>query len=245
VINDTMFDVAADGSFEIALGGPAQARNWLVLPENANRITTRHYFEEETFAAADDLRHVPLSIEIVGGERRPIETPNDRSIAAGVRRVAGFLRARTIGMPPMANREQPAFVSRVPNVFPKPVKPGSLGLAAFDAAYSMAPYVIGPDQALVLTGRWPQCRCGYVCLWTRHSMTYDYVNRRVGLNRKQTRLEPDGSFRMVIAHRDPGVPNWLDSEGRPFGMVFWRYFLPEGEVDTPQAKVVPFAEIAR
>ena len=79
VINDTMFDVAADGSFEIALGGPAQPRNWLVLPENANRITTRHYFEEETFAAADDLRHVPLSIEIVGGERRPIETP-ERSI---------------------------------------------------------------------------------------------------------------------------------------------------------------------
>ena len=55
----------------------------------------------------------------------------------------------------------------------------------------------------------------------------------------------DGSIRIVLAHRDPGVPNWLDSEGRPFGIVFWRYFLPEGEIETPEAKVVPFSEIAR
>jgi hypothetical protein len=245
VLNDTMFDVAADGSFEVVLGGPASPRNWIALPENANRITTRHYFEDESYGAADDLRHVPLSIEVVGGDRRPLVTPNDATIAAGIRRTANFVRARTLGMPPMANREQPPFVSKLPNQFAKPVKPGAFALAAFDAAYSLAPYVIGPDQALVMTGRWPACRSGYVCLWTRHQMTYDYVNRRVGLNRKQTRLEPDGSFRMVLAHRDPGVPNWIDTEGRPFGLVFWRYFLPEGEIETPQAKVVPFAEIAR
>ena len=61
----------------------------------------------------------------------------------------------------------------------------------------------------------------------------------------RVRSEPDGSFRMIIAHRDPGVPNWLDTEGRPFGMVFWRFMLPEGEIETPQAQVVPFAEVAR
>ncbi len=245
VINDTMFDVALDGSFEITLGGPARARGWLALPENANRLTTRHYFEEERFGAADDLRHVPLSIEVIDGERRALATPSDASISAGIRRVANFVRARSLGMPPMANREQPAFVSKVPNVFPQPVRPGAFTLAAFDAAYSMAPYLIGPDQALLITGRWPKCRSGHVCLWTRHQMTYDFANRPVGLNRKQTQLEPDGSFRMWIAHRDPGVPNWMDSEGRPFGMVFWRFFLHEGEIETPQATLVPFAEIAR
>lgn len=244
VINDTMFDVSDEGAFEITLGGPEQARNWLPLPEDANRITTRHYFEEEETAAADDLRSVPLTIEVIGGDQQPVRPPDDASVAEGLRRVAGFVRARTLGMPPMANREQPAFVSTTPNEFPPPVKPGGLGLAAFDAAYSMAPYVIGPDQALVIDARWPDCRSGYVCLWTRHQMTYDYVNRQVGLNRKQTTLEPDGSFRIVIAHQDPGCPNWLDSEGRPFGIVFWRYFLPEGEIETPRARVVSFDEVA-
>jgi len=107
-----MFDVGPDGAFEITLGGPAKARGWLALPENANRITTRHYFEEEKTAAADDLRSVPLSIDVIGGERRPIETPNDASVAAGIRRVAGFVRARTVGMPPMMKQEPPAFLSK-------------------------------------------------------------------------------------------------------------------------------------
>jgi len=56
----------------------------------------------------------------------------------------------------------------------------------------MAPYVIGPDQALVFTGRWPRCRFANVSLWNRHMMTFDYANRRVSLNRRQTQLEKDG-----------------------------------------------------
>ena len=112
-----------------------------------------------------------------------------------------------------------------------------------DIAYTMAPYVIGPDQALVITGRFPECRFANVCLWNRFIQSYDFNNRRISLNRKQTVLEADGSFRMVIAHRDPGVPNWLDTEGRPFGMVYWRFLLPEGEVETPRAEVVDFASL--
>jgi hypothetical protein len=244
VINDTQFDVAADGSFEFAVGGPERARNWLPLPDDAYALTTRHYFEEKHCVAADDSRVVPLSIEVIGDSPVP-PAPSDASTAIGLRRVAGFVRARTIGMPPLANREQPAFVSKVPNNFPKPVKPGAMGLAAFDAAYSMAPYVIGPDQALVMTARWPKCRCANVDLWTRHQMTYDYANRQVTLNRAQVKLDADGSFRVVIAHENPGVPNWLDSEGRPFGLVFWRFMLPEGEIETPRAEVVKWSEVAR
>lgn len=244
VINDTQLDIAADGSFEIALGGPERARNWLPLPDDAYALTTRHYFEEKHCVAADPTRFIPLTIEVVGGSPAPA-APSDASVAAGIRRVLGFVRDRTIGMPPMANREQPAFVSKVPNQFPKPAKPGAMGLAAFDAAYSMAPYLIAPDQALVITARWPKCRAANVDLWTRHQMTYDYANRQVSLNRAQTQYEADGSFRVVIAHRDPGLPNWLDSEGRPFGVVFWRYMLPEGEIETPQASVVKLGDIAR
>ena len=243
VINDSGFDVRPDGSFEIFLGGPARGRNWLALPADACRLTTRHYFEEERCAAADPSKHIAMEIECLDRVGPP-EPPNDANVAAGLRRVANFVRARTLEMPPPGKRQQPAFVSSVPNAFPAPIKPGDFGLAAADAAYSMAPYVIGPDQALVMTGRWPSCRCANVDLWNRHQQTYDYVNRRVSLNRRQTQLDPDGSFRMVIAHRDPGVPNWLDTEGRAFGMVFWRFMLPDGPIETPQAKVVPFAEVA-
>jgi len=244
VINDTQFDVAPDGRFEVLLGGPPRPRNWIALPADASRVTTRHYYEEESCAAADPSKHPALSIEVQGRVARPTP-PNDANVAEGLRRVANFVRARTLEMPPPGKRIQPAFVSTTPNQFPAPVPPAGLGLAALDACYSMAPYLLGNDQALVMRGRWPACRCANVDLWNRFQQTFDYANRQVTRNRKQTKLEPDGSFRIVIAHEDPGVPNWLDTEGRPFGMVFWRFFLAEGPIETPRAEVVPLAELKR
>lgn len=237
VINDTQFDVGPDGSFEIRVGGPARDRNWLPLEPGSSRVTTRHYFEDDEPAGANAALEPGLEIEVVDPGPPP-PPPDDASVAAGIRRVSGFVAARTIDQRPMAESALPPFVSIVPNQFPAPVRPGDFGLAAFDAAYSMAPYVIGPDQALVLTGRWPTCRFANVCLWTRHQQTYDYTSRTVSLNRKQTRLEADGSFRIAVAHRDPRMPNWLDTEGRAFGMVFWRFMLPDGEIATPRAELV-------
>jgi hypothetical protein len=165
-------------------------------------------------------------------------------LAAGIRRVSNAVRSRTLGMPPMANGVLPDFVSLTPNEFPVPQPPGDFGLAAFDAHYSMAPFFIGPDEALVITGLWPECRFGNVCLWNRFQQTLDYRSRSVSLNRAQTELEADGSFRMILSHSDPGQPNWLDTEGNPFGLVFWRFFLVTGDVETPQAQVVKLADLA-
>ena len=242
VINDTQFDVDREGRFEVLLGGPPQPRNWIALPPDASRVTTRHYYEEESCAAADPDKQPALAIEVLDRVGPPTP-PNDANVAEGLRRVANFVRARTLEMPPPGKRVQPAFVSTTPNQFPAPCSPAGLGLAALDACYSMAPYVLAPDQALVMRGRWPACRSANVDLWNRFQQTFDYANRQVTLNRRQTRLEPDGSFRIVIAHEDPGVPNWLDTEGRPFGMVFWRFFLPEGPIETPRAEVVPLAQL--
>jgi len=136
-------------------------------------------------------------------------------------------------------------MSVVPNVFPVPVTPGNFGLAAADAHYSMAPFLIGPDEALVMIGRWPDCRFANVCLWNRFQQTFDYLNRVVSLNRTQTEADSDGRFRMILAHEDPGLPNWLDTEGDSFGLVFWRFFLVDGDVDTPQAEVVKLADIRK
>jgi hypothetical protein len=235
-LNDTQFDVDADGRFEVFLGGPPRERNWIALDADGSRITTRHYWEQERSPAIPPIPDVALDIEVLG-DVAPLPPPSDQSVAAGLRRVARYVRSRSLEQTKPGEGDQPAFVSREPNVFPKPVTPGTHALAAFDAAYSMAPYVLGPDEALWVTARWPACRCANVSLWNRHLQTYDYAHRRVSLNRAQTTLDPDGSFTMVVAHRDPGVPNWLDTEGRPFGMVFWRYFLPEGEIATPQATI--------
>jgi hypothetical protein len=188
--------------------------------------------------AGDLNRSVPMYIEALEPAPAP-PPPNDASVAAAIRRAANFLRSTTVGMGAPGERQPPDFVSTTPNQFNPPVKPGDFALAAIDAAYTMAPYVLGPDEALVMRGRWPECRCANVALWNRHLQTFDYSNRQVSLNRRQTKLEDDGSFRMVLARRDPGVVNWIDTEGRPFGMVFWRFMLPEGDIETLRTEVVP------
>jgi hypothetical protein len=244
VINDTEIDIDSDGSFTVYLGGEPRERNWLALGENASRVTTRHYFEHAAPAAMDPTLEPTMQIECLS----EIETPepvDDASVSAGIRRVCNMIRSRTLDMPLMANVPQPEFVSITPNAFPKPIPPGTYGLAAADAHYSMAPFLLGPDEALVMTGRWPECRFANVCLWNRFQQTFDYVNRPVSLNRTQTQADADGRFEMILAHEDPGLPNWLDTQGNPFGLVFWRFFLVEGEVETPTATIVKLADLRK
>ena len=243
VLNDNDIDVDADGSYEIAIGGSETSRNRLSVPSDGGRITTRHYFEWPTSAAASQSLHVPLTIEAVDPPAPPARW-DDARVAAALQRVINHVRSKTLEAP-SPGQVRPSWVSTVPNTFPAPEKPGAMGFAAADAAYSMAPFALGADEALVITGRWPECRFANVCLWNRFGQMFDYVNRTVSRNRANTTLEADGSFRMVVAHRDPGVPNWLDTEGRSSGSIFWRFFLPEGPIETPRAEVVRFADLAR
>ena len=244
VINDTSFDVDVDGRFEVFLGGEPRPRSWLDLPEGSGSVSIRHYFEEAAYAAADPGKVPAMHIEVVGGDGAPPPRPNDDTVAAGIRRVTTFVRNLTVDRPPALASQPRSWVSKVPNEFPTPDKPVDLGLAALDAAYAMAPFLIGPDEALVIRARWPQCRYGNVCLWNRHLQTFDYASRSISLNRAQTDADADGRFTAVIAHTDPGVGNWLDTEGRPFGIAYWRFMLPEGDIETPRAELVPLAELA-
>ncbi len=244
VINDTEIDVDANGNFTVYLGGEPKKRNWLLLTEDASRVTTRHYFEFATPAALDPARVPIMNIECVSDTGTPPPS-DDESVSAGIRRVCNMVRTRTLEMPQLMGSEMPAFMSTTPNVLPEPQTPGNFGLAAADAHYSMAPFLLAADEALVMTGKWPECRFGNVCLWNRFQQTFDYANRSVSLNREQTAADGDGRFTMILAHEDPGLPNWLDTEGNAFGLVFWRFLLVDGSVETLETKVVKVADIRK
>ena len=113
-----------------------------------------------------------------------------------------------------------------------------IGYAAADNAYLQARYDLGPDQALVMRGRFPRCRFANVVIWNHRLQTPPYRYRNVSLNRNQIQYEADGSYRVVIAHRDPGVPNWIDTAGQTTGMIFWRFLLPQEQTLPVEAEVV-------
>ena len=248
--NDRELEVARDGSYELVLARERPRgvpdRRFVALAPDAVSVTSRHYFENATCAQLDPTLRVPLSIE-------PLERPapaaplDDATIAARMRSVVRFVREATLGMPPRDPAQQPAWVSVVPNQLgvPELYAPAESAWGAVDNAYSMGPFLLGPDSALVMEGRLPECSFANVVLWNRFMQSLDYRDRAISLNRRQMTLGPDGSFRIAIAPSDPGIRDWLDTGGRPFGMIFWRFLLPTGPFEPIRTRVVPVNEVAK
>src|SRR5690606_31917157 len=104
----------------------------------------------------------------------------------------------------------------------------SNGLAA--ARYAFGFWNLQPDEALVLETTIPNAR--YWSFQLYEMGTYeliDIVEHQSSLNQKQVTVDPDGMVRVVLAHRDPGVANWLDTANRPVGQFTYRFFWATGD----------------
>ena len=75
----------------------------------------------------------------------------------------------------------------------------------------------------------------------------DYANHQSSLNGFQVEPDDDGVFRYVVAHRDPGLPNWIDTTGQREGFLTprWAYSEtpPKDQWPTIAARKVAFDEI--
>lgn len=111
------------------------------------------------------------------------------------------------------------------------------------ANYAMAIFNLAEDEALVLEldefpdGVYWSFQLGDV--WSR---SLNYMYRQTSINMAQAKADSDGGFRAVIAHRDPGVANWLDTTGRRQGTIVFRNYRTSRE-PVPKSKVVKFAQL--
>lgn len=248
-VNHTALRHDDDGTYEITVSPEpppdSHTGNWITTEPDAHSIVTRHYFEHVDPAAADPDVHVSLRIDPVV-DPGPAPPWTEALLADRLAAVAGYVRSKTLGTTPPDQMGDIPFVSRTPNVLPQPFSFRDAGievLGAVDAHYSMGPYELGPDEALVMEGTIPAAAFVNVMLWNRHMQTYEYRSHQTSLNRQQLQLGPDGRYRVVIAHRDPGVPNWLDTEGHAAGSIFWRFFLAEERPSPIECAVVPISSL--
>lgn len=63
------------------------------------------------------------------------------------------------------------------------------------------------------------------------------------LNGQQTEYLDDGSVVDIVAHRDPGILNWLDTGDHGVGLIPNRW-VSAAESPTPQEKLMKFNELA-
>lgn len=112
--------------------------------------------------------------------------------------------------------------------------------------YSGGVYELGPDEALVIEIHVPvePAYSGFHLsnLWGE---SHDYANRLTSINGFQAERDADGAIRYVVAHADPGVPNWLDTTGLDTGFMSLRWTYSDTPDELPSRKVskVRFEEI--
>jgi hypothetical protein len=99
-------------------------------------------------------------------------------------------------------------------------------------------FQLADGEALEVTGRPPDTRYWSLLLMSRWMESLDTSFHTTILNCSQVELEDDGTFRILVADRDPGVANWLDTAGHRQGYVLFRWMQATG-ITRPEFRVVP------
>ena len=121
--------------------------------------------------------------------------------------------------------------------------PGGLATQYSSAGH----FELTPDQALVIT--LPATDAPYLgfqlgSLWY---VSLDYINHQTSLNGTQAQVDADGKIRIVVADRNPGVTNWVETLGHRKGFLQFRWQRVSRELteaDGPTVELVGIDEVA-
>jgi hypothetical protein len=109
-------------------------------------------------------------------------------------------------------------------------------------AYGMGNFHCDEGEAVIVEFEPPDCQHWGVALANWYWECIDFGTRQSSLNGHQARLDADGRFRAVVAHQDPGVPNWLDTAGNAKGTLTAR-FLNADRAPEPVFRRLPVEEV--
>jgi hypothetical protein len=235
-IRNDELDCDADGNFELFIGPDEQPGNWLATPPQADTIVSRQFF-----ADWDNETRAEFEIELVSphpsdaGAHLLVATP-DR-VVRQLDAVGTWLEANTKFWIDVEVLGQGAK----PNAFDDATVKSEMG-GAQENINAWGHFDLAPEEALIVEATPAEAR-----YWSLHAGNFwweslDYASRHTSLNDHQAVLDDDGVFRAVVAHRDPGVPNWLDTMGHTKGPLLFRWVVADHGPATV-TKVVPFDDI--
>jgi hypothetical protein len=211
-LDHTDLDVAPDGSFEVIASQQRVPGNWLRLVPDSSMILVR-----QTFA---DRRHetaAHVEIECIG-EHGPTPGVDPRRIPDQL--LGGAMYA--IGAATWF-AEWVAPWRKEPNRlhFPDPEQHRLVG-GDPNIVFQLGYWSLAPDEALLVEAQPPRCEYWNFQLANIWAECLD-KRRLISRNIETTSYEPDGSFRLLVAHRDPGKPNWIDTCAHRHGIMGLRW----------------------
>ena len=103
-------------------------------------------------------------------------------------------------------------------------------------------FALAPDEALVVELSPPECEYWNLQLCNHWLESLDYTRHVVSVNHHTAEKDASGGVRIVVASRDPGVPNWLDSAGHRRGCMIMRQ-VGTKTPDDPRCRVVALGDL--
>jgi hypothetical protein len=220
-------ELEADGAFELIVGGDERASNWLPIDGDEGYLQFREFVADWEHDAIADL-----SIEVIDGDVAPPAPPTDELVAQQLDRAARWVEASA----PLWNTYSTAMRDTMPVNATTP--PRRAEGAAENMLTGGAYWRFARDEALVIEFDVPQATYWsyqvYSIGWFEPP---DAANRVTSLNDQQAHIDDDGRCRVVLAHEDPGVQNWIDTWGYADGLVTYRWVRPT-TAPTPVSKLV-------
>ena len=238
-IDDVDMGIADDGTFTVTVAlDPPDAGAFLSLDGDATDLMVRQYFTDHT--AEEPATY---TIETVPDHGPPPPLSEDQ-VARRLQAVAAYvhdiveveatLSALVASVTPAQLRAGSEFVDSEGNVTDPPVDPAVIARVMPTPAISYAGSWfdnLRADEIFVVEGAAPTCRYWSIQLLTRWMESGDYEHHPVFLTGRDIRTDHSGHFRVVIAHEDPGVPNWIATTGIRNANVAVRALLAEGPLD--------------
>jgi hypothetical protein len=228
VADDLVF--GPDGTFELLLSAERQEGNWIALTEGASSFVIRQFFY-------DWVNEEPASLHIECLNRPPRTdvpqpSPEERT-ARQLAALGAFVRESVRFWWDIEEMGRAQGI----NAFRPPVVRSDIG-GATDNVTVWGSWELADDEALVVEVTPPPALYWSLALGNQWWESIDYAGHQSSLNGHQAVLD-DGVFRAVVAHRDPGVANWLDTAGNRRGAAIVRWVRAD-RAPVPTTTVVPF-----
>jgi hypothetical protein len=230
--------IEADGSFEVILSCREQpGKNWLKMEPDTSSFIVRQTFQDRATEHIADL-HLERKLGAgpgVSTSPAPL-TPAflDRGLQAAAAYVQGTASIFADWAEGFANAK-----NQLP-LFDPAVAAAAHGDP--NIVYYHGYFELEPDEALLIDLTPPRCEYWNFQLNNHWMESLDYRYHTIALNHFGARAKPDGSVRLVVAHRDPGVPNWLDTAGHRRGTMCLRWVGAKEHPD-PATRVVKLADV--
>jgi hypothetical protein len=210
VLNGRTMEVDSDGSFTITVDSdPADGR-----PNHVQSTAAAHEFYIRDVLLnwdRDDPNH--LAVERLGGPpSTPPRTLDEQAdaTAAMMAHFANFTGKLSHGIYKMP-----------PNHFNLAWSADKVG-GMRNQVYVMGRFDLAPDEAFVVDVSDGGAEYFTVPLSNIWGTTLDIVDRTGSLNKAQSVANEDGTYTYVISAVDPGVQNWIDSDGLSEGILTLR-----------------------